>query len=45
MEITPSIHALRHTFRIPVAPGIALDRSVYSYLMYGETITLIDKWV
>jgi hydroxyacylglutathione hydrolase len=45
MEITPSIHALRHTFTIPVAPGIALDRFVYSYLMYGETITLIDTGV
>jgi len=45
MQITPSIHALRHPFRIPVAPGIALDRFVYSYLIYGETITLIDTGV
>jgi hydroxyacylglutathione hydrolase len=42
MQITPTIHALRHPFRIPVAPGIALDRFVYSYLICGETITLID---
>jgi hydroxyacylglutathione hydrolase len=42
MQITSSIHALRHPFRIPVAPGIALDRFVYSYLICGETITLID---
>ena len=28
-----------------VAPGIALDRFVYSYLVYGETITLIDTGV
>jgi hydroxyacylglutathione hydrolase len=45
MQIVPSIHALRHAFRIPVAPGIALDRFVYSYLVYGETITLIDTGV
>jgi hydroxyacylglutathione hydrolase len=45
MEIVPSIHALRHPFRIPVAPGIALDRFVYSYLVFGETITLIDTGV
>jgi hydroxyacylglutathione hydrolase len=45
MQITPSIHALRHPFRVPVAPGIALDRFVYSYLVYGETITLIDTGV
>lgn len=45
MQITPSIHALRHSFEIPVAPGIALDRFVYSYLVYGKTITLIDTGV
>jgi hydroxyacylglutathione hydrolase len=42
MQITPTIHAIRHPFRIPVAPGIALDRFVYSYIICGETITLID---
>ncbi len=45
MQITPSIHAIRHSFRIPIAPGIILDRFVYSYLIYGETITLIDTGV
>lgn len=45
MQITPSISALRHPFRIPIAPGITLDRFVYSYLIYGETITLIDTGV
>ncbi len=45
MEIVPSIHGLRYTFQIPVAPGIALDRFVYSYLACGETITLIDTGV
>jgi hydroxyacylglutathione hydrolase len=45
MQITPSIHALRLPFRVPIAPGIALDRFVYSYLVYNETITLIDTGV
>ena len=45
MQVTPSIHALRHPFTVPIAPGIALDRFVYSYLVYGETITLIDTGV
>jgi hydroxyacylglutathione hydrolase len=45
MQVAPSIHALRHSFRIPAAPGIILDRFVYSFLVYGETITLIDTGV
>ena len=45
MQITPSLVALRHPFRVPVAPGIFLDRFVYSYLLFGETITLIDTGV
>jgi hydroxyacylglutathione hydrolase len=45
MQITPTIHALRLPFTVPIAPGIALDRFVYSYLIYGETITLIDTGV
>jgi hydroxyacylglutathione hydrolase len=45
MQVTPAIHALRHPFRIPVAPGIDIDRFVYSYLIFGETITLIDTGV
>jgi hydroxyacylglutathione hydrolase len=45
MQVTPAIHALRHPFQVTVAPGIALDRFVYSYLIAGETITLIDTGV
>ena len=45
MQITPSIHAIRHSFKVPIAQGIALDRFVYSYLIYGEMITLIDTGV
>lgn len=28
MQVTPAIHALRHSFKIPVAPGITLDHVV-----------------
>ncbi len=45
MKVTPSIHAIRHSFRIPIGPGMNLDRFVYSYLVYGNTITLIDTGV
>lgn len=45
MQITPAIHALRHQFKVPIAPGIAIDRFVYSYILAGETITLIDTGV
>lgn len=45
MQITPSIHAIKHTFKVPITPSIAIDRFVYSYLIYGETITLIDTGV
>lgn len=45
MQVTPAIHALRHPFQVPVAPGITLDRFVYSYIIVGETITLIDTGI
>jgi glyoxylase-like metal-dependent hydrolase (beta-lactamase superfamily II) len=45
MKVTPSVHAIRHTFRIPTGPTSTLDRFVYSYLIYGDTITLIDTGV
>ena len=45
MQITPAIHALRHPFKIPAAPGIIVDRFVYSSILAGETITLIDTGV
>ena len=45
MQVTPSIHAIRHTFRIPHGSGIDLDRFVYSFLVYGDQITLIDTGV
>jgi hydroxyacylglutathione hydrolase len=45
MQITSSIHAIRHSFSIPIAPGITINRFVYSYLIYGGMITLIDTGV
>jgi len=45
MLVTPSIHALKHQFRIMAAPGVVLNRFVYSYIIFGETITLIDTGV
>lgn len=45
MQVTPAIHALRHPFRVPVAPALTLDRFVYSYIIAGETLTLIDTGV
>jgi hydroxyacylglutathione hydrolase len=45
MQITPAIHALRHPFKIPVAPGITINRFVYSFILAGETIALIDTGV
>ena len=45
MAIAPSVQALKLNFTIPVAPGVTLDRFVYCYLIFGETITLIDSGV
>jgi hydroxyacylglutathione hydrolase len=45
MQITPSVHALRHSFKIPITRGVVIERFVYSYIIYGEMITLIDTGV
>ncbi len=45
MHISPHVHVLRLPFRIPVAPGIAIDRFVNVFLIYGKAITLIDTGV
>jgi hypothetical protein len=45
MQISPHVHSLRLQFKIPVAPGIALDRFVNVFLIYGKAITLIDTGV
>lgn len=45
MKITEQIHAIKIPFQIPVAPGKTFDRFVYSYLIYGDEICLIDSGV
>jgi hydroxyacylglutathione hydrolase len=45
MQISPHIHAIRLPFRIPVAPGITLDRFVNAFLICGRAITLVDTGV
>ena len=45
MQVSRTIHALKIPFRIPLAPDISLDRSVYLYLVLGPRITVIDSGV
>jgi hydroxyacylglutathione hydrolase len=45
MQISPRVHALRLPFKIPVTPGIKLDRFVNVFLIFGRTITLVDTGV
>jgi glyoxylase-like metal-dependent hydrolase (beta-lactamase superfamily II) len=45
MKITESIHALRHPFRLALGNDRYVDRFVYSYLIVGKTICLIDAGV
>lgn len=42
MQVTEHLHALRIPFTIPLGPGKVINRDVYSYLVLGESITLID---
>jgi len=46
MKITEKIHALKHTFFIPVNPELKLERFVYSFVIFGkENVYLIDSGV
>jgi hydroxyacylglutathione hydrolase len=45
MQVSKSVHILRHDFKVPVAPGKSLERFVYSVLLFGKNITLIDSGV
>ena len=42
MQVTEHIHALRIPFKLLVSEGKILDRFVYSYLIYGKQLCLID---
>ena len=45
MQVTEHIHALRIPFKIPIGPEKIIDRDVYSYIVFGDNITLIDSGV
>lgn len=45
MKITESIHAIRHPFRLALGNDRYVDRFVYSYLIIGKTICLVDTGV
>lgn len=45
MKITDTIHAVRHTFRLLLGEGLYAERFVYSYLIVGKTICLVDTGV
>lgn len=45
MRITKTIHAFKHPFRLALGEGQYADRSVYSYLLIGDRICLIDTGV
>ncbi|MEA3489859.1 MAG: MBL fold metallo-hydrolase, partial [Candidatus Omnitrophota bacterium] len=46
MKITEQIHALKHTFFIPVHPELKIERFVYSFVVFGnENVYLIDSGI
>lgn len=46
MKITDRVHALKIPFTVPVAPGVQVDRFVYSYVLFGPNVVcLIDSGV
>jgi len=45
MKITDTIHAIRHPFRLLLGKGRYAERFVYSYLITGKTICLVDTGV
>jgi glyoxylase-like metal-dependent hydrolase (beta-lactamase superfamily II) len=45
MKITETIHAFKHHFRLAVGENQYAERFVYSYILLGEKICLIDAGV
>ncbi|MBM4276352.1 MAG: MBL fold metallo-hydrolase [Deltaproteobacteria bacterium] len=45
MKGIETIHAIRHPFRLALDKGIYVDRFVYSYILFGKHICLIDTGV
>ncbi len=45
MQVTDHIHALKIPFRLSAGPGVAIERFVNCFLIYGSEICLIDAGV
>ncbi len=45
IPVTPSIDALRLDYRTQLKPGVTIKRFTQAYLVYGETVTLIDAGI
>jgi len=45
MKITETLHAFKHPFRLLVGEGHYVDRFVYSYILLGKNVCLIDAGV
>jgi glyoxylase-like metal-dependent hydrolase (beta-lactamase superfamily II) len=45
MKVTDTICAVKHPFRLSLGEGIYVDRFVYSYILLGKKICLIDSGV
>jgi len=45
MKVTETIHAIRHPFRLALGEGIYVERFVYSYVLLGKKVCLVDTGV
>lgn len=45
MQVTERIHAIKIPFKIPVFPEMTVDRFAFVYLIFGDSIHLIDSGV
>ena len=45
MKVTETIHALKHPFKLALGEGVYADRFVYSYILLGKKVCLIDAGV
>lgn len=42
MQVTKLIHAIKIPFKVPISPERSIDRFAFAYLIFGESIHLID---
>lgn len=45
MRVTDRIHAIKIPFKVPISPDISVDRFAFVYLVFGDSIHLIDSGV